>query len=193
MPVLCKHSQEEARQEKLQKRNFVEKWLIVPRPEWNTIIPYSELFYLPMELMKESRIWMLWKIFYCQMECKISDFGVILSGLRRHGQELSNCSTKQRLVLRAFYLIFFPPLQYYILCWDIWSHCGKVIESPCMRRGHSGTLPARRSALHRCFVRELQDMECHTSSHPELRWVWKMAACHLLLCAINHQLKEIGH
>lgn len=23
-----------------------------------------------MELMKESRIWMLWKIFYCQMECK---------------------------------------------------------------------------------------------------------------------------
>lgn len=71
--------QEEARQEKLKRRNVVEKWLIIPRLEWSTGIPYSELFHLKMELMKGSRIWTLWKIFYCQMECKISDFGVILS------------------------------------------------------------------------------------------------------------------
>lgn len=78
---------------------------------------------------------------------KISDFRVILSGLRHHGQELSNCSTKQRLVLRAFYLIFFPSPQYYSLCWDIWSHCGKVIESPRMRQDCLGNLPWRSSAL----------------------------------------------
>lgn len=112
-----------------------------------------------MELMKESRIGMFWKVFYCQMECKISDFGVILSGLRCHGQELSNCSTKQRLVLRAFYLVFFPSLQYYTACWDIWSHCGKVMESPRMRWGGSGKLPATRSALHRGCVREVQDVQ----------------------------------
>lgn len=167
----CQCSANTARR-KQNKKNFKEgilqkKWLIIPRSEWNTGIPYSELFHLPMELMKESRIWMLWNIFDCQMECKISDFGVILSGLRCHGQELSNCSTKQRLVLRAFYLIFFPSLQYYTVCWDIWSHCGKVMESPRMRWGRSGKLPATRSALHRGCVREVQDVEFHVSPLPE--------------------------
>lgn len=120
------------RKRKLQKKKeFCRE--IVPRPGWNTTKPYCELFYILMELVKKSSIWMLWKIFYCQMKCKISDFRVILSGLTRHGQELPNCSTKADISSHSFLPNIFLSLQHDIVCWDIWPHHGKVMEAQCFR------------------------------------------------------------
>lgn len=167
VPVLCKRRQEEARHThtkktwgKKKKRNLVQKWLIIPRPEWSTIIPYSELFYLPMELMKESRIWMLWKIFYCQMECKNQWLQGNFVRFETSWPGALQLFNKTEISSQSFLPNFFPfstilqsVLGHLVPLWEgdrVSSHEARLFGKPAMKK--------LCSALHCCLVGELQDV-----------------------------------
>lgn len=136
--------------------------------------------------MKESRIWMFWKVFYCQMECKNQWLWGNFVRFEMPWPGALQLFDKTEISSQSFLPHFFPffailhcMLGHLVPLWEgdgVSSHevrwirkaaSNKVCSPSCLCQGRAGgAVPPSR-----------------------------MSVCHLLLCAINHWWQKLskGH